>query len=718
MTILTKIVKRDGRVVDFNPDKVITAIHKAAQSVGSTSIDLAKSLAETVVKSLEFKFSSKTPTVEEIQDVVEDTLIASGEAKIAKAYILYRQKRTELRNLKKALLQGKTDEETDLSLNALKVLEKRFLRKDQDGGLLETPSQMFKRVASNVAQADAFYGGDVLATTEKFYERMRKLEFLPSTPTLMNAGTPMQQLVASFVLPVDDSIESIFDALKHAAIVHKTGGGTGFSFSRLRPKHDVIITSQGQSTGPTAFMRLFDASTNIIKEGGVQRGANIGILRVDHPDVLEFINLKADGKSFTNFNLSVGVTDTFMEAVLNDREYSIINPRTKQSVTTLSARGVFDNIIALAWQRGDPGLIFLDRINQQNPLPGLGEIEATDPCGDQPLLPYESAPLGAINLLSCAVPGDIDWEKLRRLIHDAIHFLDNIIDVNKYPLPEIEKASKASRKIGLGVMGFADVLYQLGVPYNSEEGLAWAERIIKFVKDEAVAKSIELAEKRGTFPLWQDSTFAQKNLPVRNATLITLAPTGTISMIADVSPSIEPNFAISFVKNVMGETDLVYVNKVFSKAARKRGFYADQLMREIAEMGGIQHRPEIPEDVKKIFVTAQDINPEWHIRMQAAFQKQVDNAISKTINFAADASLNDVSQGFMLAYKLGCKGLTVYRDHSLDQQVINVSRARKSEQGAERKEKNPFSRCSECGATLQFSQGSGVCQVCGTALIT
>ncbi len=716
MTILTKIVKRDGRVVDFNPDKVVTAIHKAAQSVGSTNINLAKSLAETVIKLLESKFASKTPSVEEIQDLVEETLMACGESKIAKAYILYRQKRTELRNLKNAILQGKSDEETDLSLNALKVLEKRFLRKDQDGGLLETPSQMFKRVASNVAQADTFYGGDVLATTEKFYERMRKLEFLPNAPTLMNAGTSVQQLVSSFVLPVDDSIESIFDALKHAAIVHKSGGGTGFSFSKLRPKHDIIITSQGQSTGPTAFMRLFDASTNIIKEGGAQRGANIGILRVDHPDVLEFINLKADGKSFTNFNLSVGVTDNFMEAVLNDREYSIINPRTKQPVTTLSARGVFDNIVALAWQRGDPGLVFLDRINQHNPLPNM-EIEATDPCGDQPLMPYESAPLGAINLLSCVKQEDLDWEKLRALVHDAVHFLDNVIDVNKYPLPEIEKASKATRKIGIGIMGFADVLYHLGVPYNSEEGLSWAEKIMKFIKDEAVAKSIALAEQRGTFTSWPESTFAQRNLPVRNASLITLSPTGTVSMIADISPSIEPNFAISFIKNVMGDTDLVYVNKVFSKVARKRGFYTDQLMREIAERGGIQQIPEIPDEVKKIFVTAQDINPEWHIRMQAAFQKYVDNAISKTINFAADAGLNDVSQGFMLAYKLGCKGLTVYRDHSLDQQVIQIG-SRRQEQKTTEPVQNPFARCSECGATLQFSQGKGACQVCGTQLIT
>jgi len=716
MTFLTKITKRDGRVVDFSQEKIVTAIYKAAQAVGNPNSALARSLAEKVVKTLEERFPEKTPSVEEIQDIVEETLIANGEAKIAKAYILYRQKRTELRNLKKALLQGKTDEETDLSLNALKVLEKRFLRKDAEGKLLETPSQMFRRVASNVAQADAFYGGDVTATEQKFYDRMRRLEFLPNAPTLMNAGTPVQQLVSSFVLPVEDSIESIFDALKHAAMIHKTGGGTGFSFSRLRPKHDIIVTSHGQSTGPTAFMRLFDTSTNIIKDGGVRRGANIGVLRVDHPDILEFINLKADGKSFTNFNLSVGVTDTFMEAVINDREYSIINPRTKQPVTTLSARGVFDNIIALAWQRGDPGLLFLDRINQHNPMIALGEIEATDPCGDQPLMPYESAPLGAINLLTCVKNNDMDWEKLRLLVHDAVHFLDNVIDVNKYPLPEIEKASRATRKIGVGIMGFADVLYNVGVPYNSEEGLAWAERIIKFIREEALAKSMALAEQRGTFPAWADSTFAQRSLPLRNASLITIAPTGTISMIADVSPSLEPNFAISYIKNVMGDTDLVYVNKVFSKLAKKRGFYSDQLMREIADRGGIQHIPEISDDVKRVFVTAQEIPPEWHIRMQAAFQKHVDNAISKTINFPADASLNDVSQGFMLAYRLGCKGLTVYRDRSLDQQVINITRTRRHEQkAAGQTQENPFARCSECGATMQFSQG--MCQVCGTPVL-
>ncbi len=716
MTLLTKITKRDGRIVDFNQEKIITAIFKAAQAVGQPDVELVKALADRVVRILEQRFSATSPAVEEIQDVVEEVLISSGEAKIGKAYILYRQKRTDLRNLKKALLQGKSDEDTDLSLNALKVLEKRFLRKDAEGKLLETPSQMFKRVAANVAQADAFYGGDVLATTERFAEHMCKLAFLPNTPTLMNAGTSVQQLVASFVLPVDDSIESIFDALKHAALIHKTGGGTGFSFSRIRPKHDLVTPSGGYSNGPIAFMRLFDASTDIIKEGGSQRGANMGILRVDHPDVLEFINLKADGKSFTNFNLSVGVTDTFMEAVINDREYQLVNPRTKQPITTLSARGVFDNIVALAWQRGDPGLVFLDRLNQHHALHHLGEIEATDSCGDQPLLPYESAPLCAINILACTTQNDLDWAKLRGLVHDATHFLDNVIDVNKYPLPEIERVSKGTRKIGIGIMGFADVLYHLGIPYNSEEGLAWAERIMKFIKDESLSKSIALAEQRGTFPLWNGSSYEQRNLPIRNAGLVTIAPTGTVSMIADVSPSLEPNFAISYIKNVMGETELVYVNKVFSRVAKKRGFYSDQLMRDIADQGSIQHIPELPEDIKRIFVTAPDIGPEWHIRMQAAFQKYVDNAISKTINFPADASLQDVAQGFLLAYKLGCKGITVYRDRSLDHQVIHVAHTRKHEQTSNEPKQEPLPRCAECGAAIQFSQGKGVCHVCGNAV--
>lgn len=714
--ILTKIIKRDGSIVDFNPDKITTAIFKATQAIGVPERVLAQTLAGQVLALLEQRFSNKIPTVEEIQDIVEEVLIAHGETKLSKAYILYRQKRTELRNLKKAILQGKTDEETDLSLNALKIIEKRFLRKDQNGNLLELPSQMFRRVAANVAQADAFYGGDVLATTERFYQRMRKLEFLPNTPTLMNAGTPVQQLVASFVLPVEDSIEGIFSALKNAALIHKSGGGTGFSFSRLRPKNDVISSSQGQTTGPIAFMRLFDSATNIIKEGGAQRGANLGIIRVDHPDILEFINLKADGKSFTNFNLSVGITDTFMEAVIADREYQLVNPRTKQPVATLSARSVFDHIIALAWQRGDPGLIFLDRLNQYNPLPELGEIEATDSCGDQPLLSYESAPLGAINLIACTTKDGLDWNKLGELVHDAVHFLDNVIDVNKYPLAEIERASKNTRKIGVGIMGLADLLYHLGVPYNSEEGVSCAERIIHFIKQEALNKSIALAEQRGTFPLWQSSIFAQRNLPVRNASLLTIAPTGTTSMIADVSPSIEPNFAISYVKNVLGDTDLVYVNKIFSRAAKQQGFYSDQLMRDIADHGSIQHMPGVPEVIKKIFITAPDISPEWHIRMQVAFQKHVDNAISKTINFPTDASLQDVAQGFMLAYKLGCKGITVYRDKSLDQQVIHSAQTRKHEQqSAEQKQPQTLPRCTECGATMQFAQGKGVCYVCGTA---
>jgi len=716
MTVL-KIIKRDGRVVDFNQEKITTAIFKAAQAVGSSDLNIARQLSDKVVGILAQRFLNKIPAVEEIQDVVEEALIANSEAKIAKAYILYRQKRTELRNLKRAVLQGRHDEETDLSLNALKVLDKRFLRKDSDGALLELPSQLFRRVAANVAQADAFYGGDVLATTERFYERMRKLEFLPNTPTLMNAGTSVQQLVASFVLPVEDRIDSIFDALKHAAIIHKTGGGTGFSFSRLRPKNDFLGPNEGTANGPIAFMRLFDSATNVIKQGGVQRGANMGILRVDHPDVLEFINLKADGKSFTNFNLSVGVTDTFMDAVIADREYQLVHPKTKQPIATLSARGIFDNMVALAWQRGDPGLLFLDRINQANALSGLGEIEATDSCGDQPLLAHESAPLGAINLMACAVKDDMDWAKLRELVHDAIHFLDNVIDVTRYPLQEIEHASKQTRKIGLGIMGFADVLYHLGVPYNSEEGLAWAERVMKFIKEESQAKSIALAEQRGTFPAWQDSTYAQRSLPLRNAGLLTLAPTGTVSMIADVSPSIEPNFAISYIKNVMGDTDLVYVNRVFSRAAKKLGFYSDHLMRDIAERGSIRHLPGIPEEVRNIFVTAPDISPEWHIRMQAAFQKHLDNAISKTINFPPDASLQDVAQGFLLAYKLGCKGITVYRDKSLDSQVIHVPHVRKHEQKSVEQLQPKPQQCVECGAAVMPGQGKSVCQVCGTAVL-
>jgi ribonucleoside-diphosphate reductase alpha chain len=716
MNVLTKITKRDGRIVDFNPEKITTAIFKAAQAVGQPDPALAKRLSEKVITLVGQRYQSAIPKVEEVQDLVEEVLLASGEAKIGKAYILYRQKRAELRNLKLAILQGKADEETDLSLNALKVLEKRFLRKDADGRLLELPSQMFRRVATNVAQAEAFYGGDVNAAAERFAQRMLKLEFLPNAPTLMNAGTPVQQLVASFVLPVEDSIESIFDAIKHAAIIHKTGGGTGFSFSRIRPKHDLVSPGGGGSNGPIAFMRLFDAATEVIKEGGVQRGANMGILRVDHPDILEFINLKSDGKSFTNFNLSVGVTDTFMEAVIADREYQLINPRTRQPVTTLSARGVFDNIVALAWQRGDPGLVFLDRLNQHHSLSALGEIEATDSCGDQPLLPYESAPLAAINLLSCVTPDgkDMDWNKLRALVHDTVQFLDDTIEVTKYPLPEIERASKQSRKIGVGVMGFADVLCHLGVPYNSEEGVQWAERIMKFIKDESLAKSIELAEKRGTFPAWPHSTFAQRNLPVRNASLLTMAPTGTVSMIADVSPSLEPNFAISYVKNVMGETDLVYVNKVFSKIAKKRGFYSDHLMRDIAERGSIQHLAEIPDDVKRVFVTAPEISPEWHIKMQSAFQKYTDNAVSKTINFASDASLQDVAQGFMLAYKLGCKGVTIYRDRSLDHQIINVARTRKHEQKSQEQLAHPGPRCAECGAAAHSAYGKIMCPVCGT----
>lgn len=708
--MISQIVKRDGRVTGFDQDKITTAIFKACRATGNPDHELAQKLSDKAVELLEQRFTNSTPTVEEVQDVVETVLISSGEAKVAKAYILYRQKRKELRDLKKSILQGRIDEETDLSLSALKILEKRFLKKNSAGKLLETPSQMFRRVAANIAQADAFYGKNPEVNNENFFQAMRNLEFLPATPVLLNAGTPVQQLASSFVLPIDDSIEGIFDAIKHAAIIHKTGGGTGFSFSKLRPKNDVV-TGKGLSSGPLSFLKLFDAATEIVKAGGVQRGANMGVLRVDHPDILEFINLKADGKSLTNFNLSVGITDVFMEAVLHEREYQLINPRTGEPVNAIPARSVFDTIVAMAWQRGDPGMIFLDRINKDNPLKEMGSIESTDSCGEQPLLSYESSPLGSINLNTCVKNNSVDWDKLRELVHLGIQFLDNTIDMTNYPLKEIEHASLGSRKIGLGIMGFADMLYQLGIPYDSEEGIQLAEKLMRFIRDEALAKSISLSEERGDFAFWSKSVYEQKGLHVRNATRLTIAPTGTISMIADTSPGLEPNFAISYVKNIMGDTELVYVNKHFSRVAKKRGFYSDDLMRTIADTGSVQHIPGIPEDVKRVFVTAQDISPEWHIRMQAAFQKYVDNGIAKTINVPSSASLRDVEQCFLLAWKLGCKGITVYRDRSLDAQVISIPHR----QGEREKEEKPLMLCKECSAVIPAR--TQTCMVCGSTVV-
>jgi len=580
--------------------------------------------------------------------------------------------------------------ELSLSENALTILRNRYLKKNDRGEVIETPEEMFLRVAKAIAEVERLYddSADVEAVTEKFYNMMVEFRFLPNSPTLMNAGTPLGQLSACFVLPVGDSMEEIFEAVKKTAIIHKTGGGTGFSFSRLRPRNDIVSSTGGVASGPISFMKVFNEATEAVKQGGRRRGANMGILRVDHPDILGFIAAKHQEGELANFNISVAITDRFMEAVKKDEEYELINPRSGKVVGKLRAREVWKKLVEGAWRNGEPGVIFIDIINRFNPVPGAGEIESTNPCGEQPLLPYESCNLGSVNLAKF-VHGDmfflekgrkatlkealerIDWDGLRKTVEDAVHFLDNVIDANHFPFPEIEEMTMANRKIGLGVMGFADMLIQLGVPYRSREALDIGSEVMKFIQETARGKSRELGEERGSFPNIEKSIFEP---PMRNATVTTIAPTGTISMIADTSSGIEPIFSLVYVKRVLGGKELLYANRYLEKALREMGVYSEALMEKLAGRRTIKDVEELPELVREIFDTTFDISPEQHVRMQAAFQRYVDNAVSKTINMPNEATPEDVEKAYMLAYELNLKGITVYRDGSRKEQVIMVAK--------------------------------------------
>lgn len=653
-------------------------------------------------------------------------------------------------------LGEKVENKLNFSENAIKVLEKRYLKRDKEGICIETPADMFRRVASSIASAELQYGksqSDVNELTEKFYEAITNRYFMPNSPTLMNAGRELGQLSACFVLPVEDSLEGIFETVKNTALIHKSGGGTGFSFSRLRPKNDVVRSTMGVSSGPVSFMEVFNAATEAVKQGGTRRGANMGILRVDHPDILEFINCKSDNTKLNNFNISVAITDKFMEALKKGEDYDLIHPNLKKSVGRLSAKQVFDLIVDGAWRNGEPGIVFIDKMNGDNPTPLIGDIESTNPCGEVPLLAYEACNLGSINLGLMIKNGsnglEVDWDKLAEVTKLTIHFLDDVITVNNYPLPRIAEMVQNNRKIGLGVMGWADMLMSLGLSYSSKEGTDLAYKVMEFIDYHSKVKSIELAKSRGSFNNFKGSVYESgkfltnkysgksagmisdddwKNLDaqikefgIRNATTTCIAPTGTISMIASASGGVEPLFGLVFFRNVMDGTEMLEVNPIFEKYAKDKGFYSENLMKEIAKDGSIAHVNGIPDEVKQIFVTAHDVTPEWHVRMQAAFQLHTDNAVSKTINFEEHATREDIEKAYVLAFENNLKGITVYRNNSRTFQPMNLDAKKAPEielKPALEQEYNPTGEikkvvCPECGTSIEMAEGCFICPGCG-----
>lgn len=660
-------------------------------------------------------------------------------------------------------------EQINLSENAIKVLEKRYLKRDTQGNCIEKPADMFRRVADTVAKGDLKYGAtkdDVKKLSDRFYDTITNCQFMPNSPTLMNAGRELGQLAACFVLPIEDSLEGIFETIKNTALIHQSGGGTGFSFSRLRPKNDVVHSTMGISSGPVSFMEVFNAATEAVKQGGTRRGANMGILRVDHPDILEFIDCKADNNKLNNFNISVAITDKFMEAYFNNENYDLVNPHTKKTTGKLNAKFVFDKIVDSAWRNGEPGIVFIDTMNYDNPTPQIGAIESTNPCGEVPLLPYEACNLGSINLNKMVKENNdgtcsVDWDLLAKTTRTAIRFLDNIITINKYPLPQIAEMVNNNRKIGLGIMGWADMLMKIGISYASEQGTKLASQIIEFIDYESKCESIELSKERGRFANFKGSIYDSehylynkykdksagkisdeqwkeldnkiKKFGIRNATTTCIAPTGTISMIAGASGGIEPLFGLVFSRLILDNTEMLEINPIFKNYMIKHNLYSEELMKKIAIDGSIAHINNIPENVKKIFVTAHDITPYWHVKMQAAFQLHTDNAVSKTVNFVESATRDDIKETYILAYKSHLKGITVYRNNSRTFQPMNLKKEeKKSEEIIKEKIKNPEKTiqtekneeynpsgevktiiCPECGNKIEMAEGCYICLNCG-----
>ncbi len=680
-----QIRKRDGSVVDFDKVKITSAIFKAAQSVGGSDHAESERIADLAIKFVNEKFAENyVPTVEEVQDLVEKALIESGHATTAKSYIIYRHRKNLEREMKKAL---GVEDDLKLPLNSIQVLEKRYLLKDENAKIIETPSQLFRRVAKHLASNELNYGADTVTAKryeEAFYQAMTNFEFLPNSPTLMNAGTELGQLAACFILPVKDDIEQIFESVKHQAVIHKTGGGTGFCFSYLRPKGDFVKSTAGIASGPISFMSAFDNATNVIKQGGKRRGANMATLHVWHPDIEEFITMKQTPKVMENFNVSVMVDDKFMHSVESNEDYDLLNPRNGVVIRRVNARSIFKLVAYSAWKSAEPGLLFIDEINRKNPTPN-DPIHATNPCGEVPMPDYESCNLGSINLSKFVdldwSKGDwkkkVDWNRLRYVTRMAFQFLDNVIDLNVYPISQIREQTMRNRRIGLGVMGFAKMLFKMGVRYDSELGYEVGEEIMRVIQTEARKMSHELGRARGSFPNFKASPLSKEYDAMRNATCSSIAPTGTISMIADTSSGIEPVFALSFLKTVRAG-QYYYCDDIFEQVLKVRGIYSQELMQKIMEEGTIQHMDEIPADVKNVFRVSHDISPESHVLMQAAFQKYIDLAVSKTINMPANATVEDVENVYMLAWKNHCKGITIYRDSSRQEQVLHVGKTVKT----------------------------------------